>query len=466
MFRNKRNLRTMKTYQIALLITSLFMGFSCVQDDDFDIPTSLAGITTYPNEDAQFNSISAILGNFGTGNGDPVIYEEVTEGVSEKYTEGYVVSSDEGGNFYKQLVIQDARENPTAAIIIQVDKNPMFTQYEFGRKVYVRLNGLAVGESNGVIQLGRLEGDQLERISSTQVTEYIKRTDVVATIVPKNVSIVDFSDGLESQYIRLNNMRFDDNLVGQTFASENNDSFNGERLMFNCLGNSVVLSTSTFSDFKSVTLPEGRGYLDGVLTRDFYDDFYTIYVNTPETVQFNDQDPCPEPLLTAYFTAASDNTNFNFEGWLNSTQEGSESWTEQVYQGNGFAEFSALSSGDASNIGWLISPMLDLDQGDGEMLTFQTEHAYPDAGHDAIKVYISTNFDGTQAGILNATWEALDFTSSLEANFDNWFTWTSSGDIDLSAYSGAGYIAFVYTGSDTNNLNSTVHLDNVFVTAQ
>ncbi|WP_157814065.1 DUF5689 domain-containing protein [Olleya sp. Bg11-27] len=456
----------MKTYKVAWLIVSLFVCISCVEDDNFDIPMSLSGITAYPNDQAQFNSINAVLGNFGTGTGDPVTYEAVAEGVLEKYTEGYVVSSDEGGNFYKQLVIQDAPENPTAAIVIQVDKNPMFTQYEFGRKVYVKLNGLAVGESNGVIQLGRLEGGQIARIPSTQVTEYIKRTDEVAAVIAKEVSIVDFSDGLESQYIRLNNMTFADDHMGQTFASENNDSFNGERVMLNCLGNSVILSTSTFSDFKSVTLPENRGSSDGVLTRDFYDDFYTLYINTPEALHFNNLEPCSEALLTAYFTEASDNTNFNFEGWLNSTEEGSESWTEQVYQGNGFAEFSALSSGDSNNTGWLISPVLDLDQGDGEILTFQTEHAYPDVGHDAIKVYISTNFDGTPVGILNATWQTLEFTSSLEANFDNWYTWTGSGDIDLSTFSGQGYIAFVYTGSDTNNLNSTVHLDNVFVTVQ
>ena len=87
-----------------------------------------------------------------------------TKGENIDYIEAYVISSDEGGNFYKQLVIQDAPENPTAAIVVQVDKNPLFTQYEFGRKVYIKLNGLSVGEDNGVIQLGRLEGDQLERI--------------------------------------------------------------------------------------------------------------------------------------------------------------------------------------------------------------------------------------------------------------------------------------------------------------
>ena len=113
-----------------------------------------------------------------------------------------------------------------------------------------------------------------------------------------------------------------------------------------------------------------------------------------------------------------------------------------------------------------FTPAMDLDAEDGEVLSFQTEHAYPDAGHDALKVYISTDFDGTEAGVGSATWEELDFTSSLENDFEEWFTWTESGDIDLSSYSGTGYIAFVYTGSDTSNLNTTIHVDNVFVIVQ
>ena len=108
----------------------------------------------------------------------------------------------------------------------------------------------------------------------------------------KDVTIEDFSNALESQYIRLSNIRFDDAVVGQTFASENSDSFNGERSMLDCLGHSVILSTSTFSDFKSLFLPADGGTIDGVLTRDYYDDFYTIYINSPETIQFDNPDPC------------------------------------------------------------------------------------------------------------------------------------------------------------------------------
>ena len=195
MNRNKTLIKLINPYQITFVILSVFVFLGCVQDDDFEIPTGLSGVETYPNDQAQFNTIDAVLGNYGTGFGDPITYELSGDAVSEKYTMGYVVSSDEGGNFYKQLIIQDTPENPTAAISIQVDKNPMFTQYEFGRKVFIKLNGLSVGKSNGVIQLGRLEDGQIARIPSTQVSEHIIRSNQVVPIVAKDVTIEVFDDG-------------------------------------------------------------------------------------------------------------------------------------------------------------------------------------------------------------------------------------------------------------------------------
>ncbi|MEY8849850.1 DUF5689 domain-containing protein [Psychroserpens sp. XS_ASV72] len=453
-------MKTIKFNKFLLLALSLVVLNACVQDDDFDTPDLInANVVDFPDE--QIMSISSILGSYYQ-EGTPVTFEFNTP----RYMEGYVVSSDEGGNFYKQIVLQDAPENPTAAIVVQIDINPVFTRFEFGRKIFIKVNNLTVAEDNGVVQLGRLDGEDLNRIPSSLVNDHVFRSEEIATIVPKEVSIGQFSEALESQYIRLTNVQFRDDQIGMTFASESGDDFDGERVLESCVGSSVILSTSTFSDFKALPLPDNRGYVDGILTRDFFDDFYTIYLNSPEDINFDNPDPCPEPLLASNFNDATDNTTFNFEGWLNIAQEGSELWTEQVYQGNGYAEFTAFGTNESSNIGWLISPPMDLDAEDGEVLTFQTEHAYPDSGHDALKVYISTDFDGTAANVLNATWEELDFTSSLEVDFEEWFTWADSGAIDLSSYSGTGYIAFVYTGSDNSNLNTTIHVDNVFVVVQ
>ncbi|WP_370225937.1 DUF5689 domain-containing protein [Mesoflavibacter sp.] len=443
--------------KIAVLLVSLVVLTGCVEDDNFDVPSTIEGISEYPNTDAEFNTLSGVLGAFGSNGNEAYTYEAASETVSEKYTVGYVVSSDEGGNFYKQLVIQDAPENPTAAIVVQVDKNPLFTQYEFGRKVYVKLNGLTVGESNGVLQLGRLNGDQIDEIASTLVPNHIIRTSEVATIVPKEVSISQFSDALESQYIRLNNMQFNSNLVvgnTTTFASETNDSFDGERLLESCeTGSSVILSTSTFSDFKGLPLPANRGSIDGVLTRDYFDDFYTIYINTPEAINFDNDLRC-DPLFEDDFSAG------NLDKWTPYNVTGTQEWYYNTF-GNpdDSATMSGFSGGAQTNEDWLISLPIDLSNTPSAFLTFQTVKRYN--GND-IEVFYATDYNGGDP-TTDGTWVALSPT--LDTNTGSWSSWTDSGSLDLSAAAGGNvFIAFKYTS--TSSAAATWEIDNVKVSAE
>ncbi|MDA0178155.1 MULTISPECIES: DUF5689 domain-containing protein [Mesoflavibacter] len=443
--------------KIAVLLVSLVVLTGCVKDDNFDVPSGIDGSADYPNSEAVFNPLSGVLGAFGSNGNEAFTFDAASETVTEKYTVGYVVSSDEGGNFYKQLVIQDAPENPTAAIVVQVDKNPMFTQYEFGRKVFVKLNGLTVGEGNGVLQLGRLDGDEIGRIPSTLVQDYIIRTDEVATIVPKEVTISEFSEALESQYIRLNDMQFNSNLVvgnTTTFASESNDSFDGERLLESCAtGSSVILSTSTFSDFKGLPLPANRGSIDGVLTRDYFDDFYTIYINTPEAINFDNDLRC-DPLFEDDFSAG------NLDKWTPYNVTGTQEWYYNTF-GNpdDSATMSGYAGGAQTNEDWLISLPIDLSNTPSAFLTFQTVKRYN--GND-IEVFYATDYNGGDP-TTDGTWVALSPT--LDTNTGSWSSWTDSGSLDLSAAAGGNvFIAFKYTS--TSSAAATWEVDNVKVSAE
>jgi len=460
----KFNLNKIAAFFLALVI---FTG--CVEDDNFEIPSGISGITEYPIAGAEFNSISAVLGNFTSGIGDPITYEESGVGVSEKYTEGYVVSSDEGGNFFKQIVIQDSPENPTAAIVIQVDKSPMFTQYEFGRKVFIKLNGLSVGLYNGVINLGRLEANQVNRIASTDVGKYILRAADVETIVAKEVNILDFNDGLESQYIRLAGMQFNRNIIGQSFASESNDSFDGERLLEECSsGNTVKLSTSTFSDFKGLTLPEKKGTIDGILTRNFFDEFYTIYINTPEAINFDNVDRCDPDFLEC--TGASGGGSVIFEedfesfggfaseGWDNINIDGtSTDWFISSFGGNSYSRISAFNSGNPDANVWLVTPVLNMDATTGEEITFDVQASFDNGTN--LAVYVSTNYAGDPT---TATWSLLDATipSGPSGGFGDFET---VGPVNISCVDGNAVFGFFYEGSDPS-ATTRYHLDNLEIT--
>ena len=113
----------MKTTNIfKSVIVLFFIGLcvsSCVQDDEFDIPEIYFEEPNI-NVNTSIQAVIAMYGGFepvliGDGNSTPL------------YFEAYVVSSDESGNFYKQLIVQDKAENPIAGISIATEATNMFS---------------------------------------------------------------------------------------------------------------------------------------------------------------------------------------------------------------------------------------------------------------------------------------------------------------------------------------------------
>ena len=68
------------------------------------------------------------------------------------------------------------------------------------------------------------------------------------------------------------------------------------------------------------------------------------------------------------FTNSQDGTILDTPLWANVAQTGTKKWSEQVYSDNGYAEFTSYQSGQAVNVGWLISPPIDMNKQDGEKL--------------------------------------------------------------------------------------------------
>ncbi len=475
-------MKTNKTNSL-LLLTCIVIFSSCVQDDDFKTPTISVEPIVFQTDDLIVD-IDAVIGNYAQQE-ELVTYENNPN--FNTYMSGYVISSDEGGNFFEELVLQDQPENPTAGILVLVDVNPLFTMYEFGRKVYIKLDGLSVSENNGVIQIGKADGNSLGKISSTKRAEHILRDPEVATIVPLEVAISDFSNDLENIYIRLNDVQFNrDEVLGsnpKTFASEDEDQFDGERLLESCEETAtVIFSTSTFSDFKSLHLPLNRGTLDGILTRDFFDEFYTIYVNSPEDIHFDNDSRC-DPIELSCGLAATTGTNTLFEddfegqsnntlisgnGWTNYIEYGSEGWEAYTQTGTNAsqgisARVRSSNSGDASTIAWLITPQIDLDAYSGVTLNFETSNSFADGS--MMQVLFSNDWDGTEDGITTANWGIISDAYITQDN-DNFGTWYNSGNVDLSCQSGQIHIAFKYIGSGSIDYDGTYELDFVSINAQ
>lgn len=105
----------------------------------------------------------------------------------------------------------------------------------------------------------------------------------------------------------------------------------------------------------------------------------------------------------------------------------------------GYAAMNGYNSGDTEE-DWLILPGINLDNYSDEILSFDSWYQYGDDDADNyLKLMYSTDYTGI-GDPSGSTWNELSFTPPGAEN-----TWSTSGDIDLSAISGTSvWIAFKY----------------------
>ena len=482
---SKKNnvMRTINKFLTFLIVIVTLVFTACVEDDDYNIPTSLGN-----EENAALANLLASATEIdmayvkGLYNSDPNNDGDNSDAIpflveNDIYVKGYVSSSDKTGNFFKEFYIQDSPSSPTGALKIILEQVDSYNQFNKGREVYINLKGLFIGEErtgNGIFTIGGgTEFDQyggiVTRINQNQMGINLLRSEVTEEISPLTVTVSEITDQHVGLFVQVDNIEFADELNGNRYFDPI-QVYDTQRTLQVCNGFTYLelpLETSSFSSFKEHLLPTGNGSIKAVVSKTFDGSTHVLALNDVLDVSMEStRCSLATTIFQEEFNDATDNTTLDTTGWLNVAEAGGELWTEQVYNGNGYAEFSAYNTGDSSNIGWMISPGIDMDTYEGETLTFQTEHAYPDAGHDPLTVLVSTDFDGDAANVNTATWMPLEFTTSYEADYETWFNFTNSGEIDLSSYSGTAYIAFVYTGSDTSNENMTLHLDNVAIYGQ
>lgn len=162
-------------------------------------------------------------------------------------------------------------------------------------------------------------------------------------------------------------------------------------------------------------------------------------------------------LFSEDFSVIPDNsTSLTQRGWTLFNEAGTVSWFEEEHSHDAYAKFSGYLSGETSNIGWLISPSINMDNHDGEKLLFQAAQAYVKNSANTLEVFISSDYDGNVGNVLTSTWTPLTYNKPGSVYFEY-----ASSEIDLSSYTGNIYIAFKVKGSAT--LSGTYQIDNVRV---
>lgn len=471
-------MKIMKSLTLVLTLVVSLAIVSCVQDDDFSIPVSLGneeslGLQKLLDEINAGTVTSISLSEFK----DQFVYGQATKIVSDIALKGYVTSSDKAGNFYKEIYLQDDPANPTTGIKVVLNQVDSYNQFNVGREIYIRLKDLYIGETrsgDGIIGVGGKindEGDEIEDLTSNQIPLHIFRTGVTQSLAPVVLNFSQINDSHIGMFVMVENAQFPTSLAGESYVDPQDD-FDTQRNLESCEGFSYInfrLETSSFADFKNVILPTSLGgTISGIITKDYNGTNLVMALNSIEDINFTDSKCTPlniddfSVIFEENFDSAVDNSDLDIADWTNFAEQGGELWTEQVFSGNGYAEFSGYFTGDDVNIGWLVSPGINMDNQDNEFLNFKTAQHHLDSADNTLEVFVSTNYNGTD--VLSATWEPI--SANLASQSDSWYSFIDSGLIDISSYLGTLYVAFKVTGSGTDmELDGAYHVEDFRVLA-
>ncbi len=229
------------------------------------------------------------------------IYQGETIRIQEDWIiEGYIISSDQQGNFFGSLHVQDHPNNPTEGFEVLVDMRDIHLFFPIGRKIFLSVKGLYLGKSKGNFKLGgtyKLFGEQLVGRIPGNLLKYHILVDCSENsgVSPKTVSLESINQQEASTLVILDSVQFHENLQGLLFAEEGQQS---RRQLEDCQGNSIDLVTSGFSDFTSTVLPNGNGKISGVLMRE--KDYFSLIVSKLGDIEMNNDrcDKGPDPMTS------------------------------------------------------------------------------------------------------------------------------------------------------------------------
>ncbi|MFC2151312.1 choice-of-anchor J domain-containing protein [Bacteroidota bacterium] len=147
---------------------------------------------------------------------------------------------------------------------------------------------------------------------------------------------------------------------------------------------------------------------------------YTIDDNPPIIILNEDFSICPA------------------SSWTSFSVSGTEDWECET----NYMQVNAYNSTGVCD-DWLISPAIDLNSYNNEILSFNSWSKYSDTYYPPIEIKYSSDYAGS-GDPSSAAWYTLSATWSAE----NSELWTESGEIDISSITGSQvYFAFHYTSS-------------------
>ena len=364
---------------------------------------------------------------------------------------GVVVADDQTGNFYKSIAIQDA----TGGILIRMNSTTLYQTYPVGRRLFIKLGGLWMGDYGGLIQIGGSKTlgslTQVDPISSNVFDNYVIKGSLNNQVDPVDVTISQLDNTYQNMLIRIQHVQFSVADTNKTYADAVGQISQNVNLE-DCSGNTIIVRTSGYATFAGADVPDNNGEFVGV---------YSYYSPTPQLMIRNTSDlKMNGPRCGPYVKKDFEDNSLTSGGWTTQQVSGpSVNWSVNNIGSQFGSYYAQCKNYLPPNIAcetWFISPSFSLASGVNPVLSFENSWKYTGT---SLTVWASTNY---VSGLPStATWDNI--TASATWSGGN-FVWANSGNVPLSVYNGNTnvHIAFKYIGSGSDG--STWEIDNILIT--
>lgn len=464
-----------KSLYVIIALFGMLSFNSCI-DDDYAVP-----VIEEPTFEGEANiSIKNLKGIYTAqfpNTGDKLTEDQFVTISEDLIIEGYVVSNDQYGNFYKNLVIQPTTNGVGEGILIQLGENSLFTKYAVGQKLFVKCKGLVLGKYGNEVQIGagkyyyKKKEWRLSPIAGPSINSHVFKDKAPVAITPTVKKIAELTADNRFTLVTIDNVQFKV-ATDQTWA--NVDGAHSEVFPFketiivDAEGKELVVFTSDYSKFAYQFTPKGSGSITGVLSAHkgknqfIVSSLEDVKMDQPRFGAGTPSNPggantTPVVSIDFKFDNQLDKTDLNIEGWYNYIEKGTRRWQGKYFNTDKYGQATSYGSSDVETVTWLITQAVDLST--AKVLSLSTAKSYWNhpTNESPFEVLISTDFDGTN--VAGATWAKLTGNFASNSSSDN--AWVESGNINLPIAT-KGFIAFKYSGSNVKT--TTYRIDNIKVT--
>jgi hypothetical protein len=391
--------------------------------------------------------------------------------------EAYVISSDEGGNFYKSMYFQPT--DGSKGFNLSIDESNLYAKnFQPGKKVYLKMKGLAYANPTSFGRGLIFGAPPTEQYAVDRLPTLVYPNHLIASCnsvsedaIVRKITLATAFDAYLNTLVEFDNVEFTDGSAGGTYDINRSDDFDSS-IYITDGARILTVRTSTFANFAGHKVPSGNGKIRGVLTR--YNSTYQIILRTERDANMPNPRLDYSPTLigtnsTVFPGTVSENfesyatTLTNFPNYINDASSGFRYWGVTSFSSNKYIQMTSFGSGDANN-SYLFIPV---NMNTANYFSFKSNVGFWNGA--VLKVYYVMATDYTPGGKIDVS-KMVNITSIFKIpttpTSGYGASFTASGNYTIPAsLTGNGYFVFEYAGNAVTfpSVTTTLQLDDITV---